>query len=162
MARCAKEVIKMKKEKVNMDIRFMTIDDLDDVMEVEEKSFTVPWKREAFINEIEKNHFSTYIAVEDEGRVIGYCGVWLVVDEAHITNVAVLPGYRGQGLGELLMRKIMEVSIEFGARVMTLEVRKSNEAAQRLYRKLGFQNGGIRKRYYSDNQEDALVMWVNL
>ncbi|MFD2680026.1 ribosomal protein S18-alanine N-acetyltransferase [Bacillus seohaeanensis] len=152
----------MKKEKVNMDIRFMTIDDLDDVMEVEEKSFSVPWKREAFINEIEKNHFSTYIVVEDEGKVIGYCGVWLVIDEAHITNVAVLPSYRGQGLGELLMRKIMEVSIEFGARVMTLEVRKSNETAQQLYRKLGFQNGGIRKRYYSDNQEDALVMWVNL
>ena len=145
-----------------MDIRFMTIDDLDAVMEIEHESFTIPWSREAFINEIQQNHLSTYIVMEDDQRVVGYCGVWLVVDEAHITNVAVLPSYRGLGLGEGLMRKIMDIAKEVGARVMTLEVRVSNQAAQHLYRKLGFQDGGIRKRYYSDNQEDALVMWVNL
>ncbi|WP_064091180.1 ribosomal protein S18-alanine N-acetyltransferase [Rossellomorea aquimaris] len=145
-----------------MDIRFMTIDDLDAVMEIEHESFTIPWNRDAFINEIQQNHLSTYIVIEDEQRVVGYCGVWLVVDEAHITNVAVLPSYRGLGLGEDLMRRIMDIAKEVGARVMTLEVRVSNQAAQHLYRKLGFQDGGIRKRYYSDNQEDALVMWVNL
>ncbi|MEW4309449.1 ribosomal protein S18-alanine N-acetyltransferase [Rossellomorea marisflavi] len=140
----------------------MTVDDVDAVMEIEEQSFTVPWSRESFISEMEENHLSMYIVIEDEGRIAGYCGVWMVVDEAHITNVAVLPSHRGKGYGELLMRKIMEMTIESGARVMTLEARVSNVPAQSLYRKLGFQNGGIRKRYYSDNQEDALVMWVNL
>ncbi|WP_254871006.1 ribosomal protein S18-alanine N-acetyltransferase [Bacillus sp. Marseille-Q1617] len=145
-----------------MEIRFMTVDDLDAVMEIEHRSFSIPWSREAFYNEIEQNHLSTYLVVEDGERVAGYCGVWLVVDEAHITNVAVLPDYRGQGLGEALMQRIMDISKKVGARVMTLEVRVSNKAAQGLYRKMGFQDGGIRKRYYSDNQEDALVMWVNL
>ncbi|MGR3762487.1 ribosomal protein S18-alanine N-acetyltransferase [Rossellomorea sp. NS-SX7] len=145
-----------------MEIRFMTVDDLDAVMEIEHRSFSIPWSREAFYNEIEQNHLSTYLVAEDGEHVAGYCGVWLVVDEAHITNVAVLPDYRGQGLGEALMQKIMEISKKVGARVMTLEVRVSNKAAQGLYRKMGFQDGGIRKRYYSDNQEDALVMWVNL
>ncbi|KMK90772.1 ribosomal-protein-alanine N-acetyltransferase [Rossellomorea marisflavi] len=145
-----------------MEIRFMTVDDVDAVMEIEEQSFTVPWSREAFISEMEENHLSMYIVIEDEGQIAGYCGVWIVVDEAHITNVAVLPSHRGKGYGELLMRKIMEMAIESGARVMTLEARVSNVPAQSLYRKLGFQDGGIRKRYYSDNQEDALVMWVNL
>lgn len=145
-----------------MEIRFMTVDDLDAVMEIEHRSFSIPWSREAFYNEIEQNHLSTYLVVEDGECVAGYCGVWLVVDEAHITNVAVLPDYRGQGMGEALMQKIMEISKKVGARVMTLEVRVSNKAAQGLYRKMGFQDGGIRKRYYSDNQEDALVMWVNL
>ncbi|USK92512.1 ribosomal protein S18-alanine N-acetyltransferase [Rossellomorea marisflavi] len=145
-----------------MEIRFMTVDDVDAVMEIEEQSFTVPWSREAFISEMEENHLSMYIVIEDEGQIAGYCGVWIVVDEAHITNVAILPSHRGKGYGELLMRKIMEMAIESGARVMTLEARVSNVPAQSLYRKLGFQDGGIRKRYYSDNQEDALVMWVNL
>ncbi len=145
-----------------MDIRFMTVEDLEAVMNIENQSFSIPWSRDAFLNEIEHNHLSTYLVAEDEEQVVGYCGVWLVVDEAHITNVAVLPDYRGRGLGEGLMRKIMGISSEFGARTMTLEVRVSNAAAQHVYRKLGFQDGGIRKRYYSDNQEDALVMWVNL
>ncbi|WP_235860242.1 ribosomal protein S18-alanine N-acetyltransferase [Rossellomorea aquimaris] len=145
-----------------MEIRFMTVDDLDAVMEIEHCSFSIPWTREAFYNEIEQNHLSTYLVVEDGESIAGYCGVWLVVDEAHITNVAVLPDYRGKGLGEALMKGIMEIAKEVGARVMTLEVRVSNEAAKGLYRKMGFQDGGIRRRYYSDNQEDALVMWVNL
>ncbi|TMU82745.1 ribosomal-protein-alanine N-acetyltransferase [Bacillus sp. BHET2] len=140
----------------------MTVEDLDAVMDIENQSFSIPWSRDAFLNEIEHNHLSTYLVAEDEEQVVGYCGVWLVVDEAHITNVAVLPDYRGRGMGEGLMRKIMGIASEFGARVMTLEVRVSNAAAQHVYRKLGFQDGGIRKRYYSDNQEDALVMWVNL
>ncbi|BCB02111.1 ribosomal protein S18-alanine N-acetyltransferase [Bacillus sp. KH172YL63] len=145
-----------------MDIRFMTVDDLDAVMAIENQSFSIPWSRDAFLNEIEQNHLSTYLVAEEDERVVGYCGVWLVVDEGHITNVAVLPDYRGRGVGEALMRKLMDVAGECGARTMTLEVRVTNGAAQHLYRKLGFQDGGIRKRYYSDNQEDALVMWVNL
>jgi [ribosomal protein S18]-alanine N-acetyltransferase len=141
--------------------RMMNVDDIDQVMEVEHKSFTLPWSRESFYNEIIKNQFAVYLVLEDEGRVIGYCGVWIVIDEAHITNIALLPEYRGRKLGEALLRKVIEVAIERGAKTMTLEVRMSNLIAQSLYRKLGFQGGAIRKRYYTDNQEDALVMWVN-
>ena len=80
--------------------RMMNVDDIDQVMEVEHKSFTLPWSRESFYNEIINNQFAVYLVIEDEGRVIGYCGVWLVVDEAHITNIALLPEYRGRKLGE--------------------------------------------------------------
>nr|WP_111646487.1 ribosomal protein S18-alanine N-acetyltransferase [Anoxybacillus vitaminiphilus] len=147
-----------------MEITFrqMTLDDLDDVLKIEHASFTLPWSRESFYNELVHNKYSNYIVMEWNGQVIGYCGMWLVIDEAHITNVAVLPEFRGKKLGEALMRKAMETAKERGAKTMTLEVRVSNHVAQSLYRKLGFLNGGIRKQYYTDNQEDALVMWVNL
>ena len=81
-------------------------------------------------------------------KLVGYCGVWIVIDEAHITNIAILPGYRGKRLGEALMRKVIEIVKERGAKTMTLEVRVSNMIAQSLYRKFGFQAGGIRKGYY--------------
>ena len=142
--------------------RYMRDEDIDQVLEVEHASFTTPWSREAFYNEIHKNKFAVYIVLEDDNKIIGYCGTWVVIDEAHVTNVAILPGYRGKKMGEALMNKLMSVSREMGARTMTLEVRVTNHVAQSLYRKLGFQNGGIRKNYYSDNQEDALIMWVNL
>ncbi|MEH7356698.1 ribosomal protein S18-alanine N-acetyltransferase [Neobacillus drentensis] len=142
--------------------RYMRDEDIDQVLEVEHASFSTPWSREAFYNEIHKNKFAVYIVLEEDNKIIGYCGNWVVIDEAHVTNVAILPGYRGKKLGEALMNKLMSVSREMGARTMTLEVRVTNHVAQSLYRKLGFQNGGIRKNYYSDNQEDALIMWVNL
>ncbi|MFJ7729466.1 ribosomal protein S18-alanine N-acetyltransferase [Neobacillus sp. NPDC097160] len=142
--------------------RQMREEDIDQVLEVEHASFSMPWSREAFYNELYNNKFAVYIVLEEDDRIIGYCGTWVVIDEAHVTNVAILPGYRGKKLGEALMSKLMSVSREMGARTMTLEVRVTNHVAQSLYRKLGFQNGGIRKNYYSDNQEDALIMWVNL
>ncbi|KAB2329356.1 ribosomal-protein-alanine N-acetyltransferase [Cytobacillus depressus] len=142
--------------------RFLNENDVNELFEIEQASFTLPWTKEAFHNEFLQNKFAIYIGLEDEGKVIGYCGVWVVIDEAHITNVAVLPEYRGKKLGEALMKQVMEVASEKGAKSMTLEVRVSNHIAQSLYRKLGFQDGAIRKKYYLDNQEDALVMWVNL
>lgn len=142
--------------------RNMTVDDLDEVMEVEVNSFTIPWSREAFFNELTKNQFAQYLIVEVDQRVVGYCGVWIIIDEAHITNIALLPEYRGMKLGEALMAKVMEMAREMGAMRVTLEVRVSNERAQNLYRKFGFEEGAIRKQYYTDNMEDALVMWVNL
>jgi [ribosomal protein S18]-alanine N-acetyltransferase len=142
--------------------RNMTVDDLDEVMEVEVNSFTIPWSREAFFNELTKNQFAQYLIVEVDQRVVGYCGVWIIIDEAHITNIALLPEYRGLKLGEALMAKVMELAREMGAIRVTLEVRVSNERAQNLYRKFGFEEGAIRKQYYTDNMEDALVMWVNL
>jgi len=139
----------------------MEVDDIDQVMVIEHESFTIPWSRESFYNELVQNLFAVYLVIEVQGRVVGYCGVWVVIDEAHITNVALLPEYRGKKLGEALMRKVIEVVKEKGAKTMTLEVRMTNMVAQSLYRKLGFQGGAVRKGYYSDNQEDALVMWVN-
>ncbi|MBB5326321.1 ribosomal-protein-alanine N-acetyltransferase [Anoxybacillus tepidamans] len=147
-----------------MEIKFrpMTLGDIDGVLAIEKASFTLPWSREAFYNELVHNRYAQYVVMEHDGRIIGYCGMWVVIDEAHITNVAVLPEYRGKKLGEALMRTMMDTAKQLGAVTMTLEVRVSNYVAQSLYRKLGFLNGGIRKGYYPDNQEDALVMWVNL
>lgn len=142
-------------------LRRMTVEDLDQIMVVEHESFTVPWSKEAFYNELTKNKYALYTVAVIGDRVVGYCGMWLVLDEAHITNIALLPQYRGMKLGETLMRHVIETAKEHGAKSMTLEVRVSNTIAQSLYRKFGFQAGGLRKGYYSDNHEDALVMWVN-
>ena len=142
--------------------RFMREEDIDQVLEVEHASFTTPWSREAFFNEIHNNKFAVYIVLEENDKIIGYCGTWIVIDEAHVTNIAILPEFRGKKLGGALLAKLMTTAREMGAKSMTLEVRVTNHVAQSLYRKFGFQNGGIRKKYYSDNQEDALIMWVNL
>jgi len=142
--------------------RYMREEDIDQVLEVEHASFTTPWSREAFYNEIHNNKFAVYLVLEEDDKIIGYCGTWIVIDEAHVTNIAILPEFRGKKLGEALLAKLMLTACGMGARTMTLEVRVTNHVAQSLYRKFGFQNGGIRKNYYSDNQEDALIMWVNL
>lgn len=142
--------------------RYLKEEDIDQILKIEELSFATPWTRQSFENELKLNQFAVYLVLEKEGQILGYCGMWLIVDEAHITNIAVLPEFRGQKLGEAILRMIMEVAKKKGAKTMTLEVRVSNTVAQSLYRKLGFMNGGIRKNYYTDNYEDALVMWVTL
>ncbi|MDP4105674.1 MAG: ribosomal protein S18-alanine N-acetyltransferase [Bacillota bacterium] len=142
--------------------RFMREEDIDQVLEIEHRSFTTPWSREAFYNELNMNKFAVYIVLEVDKKVVGYCGVWVVIDEAHITNIAILPEYRGRKFGEALMQNLFDVAKTMGAKSMTLEVRVTNYVAQALYRKFGFQKGGLRKNYYTDNQEDALVMWVKL
>ena len=144
------------------EFRYMTVADIDNVFFIETISFPTPWSKEAFYNELTQNRFAKYIVIQYEEELVGYCGVWIVVDEAHITNIAILPEYRGRKLGETLLTKVMEEARKMGATSMTLEVRVTNVVAQYLYRKLGFQNGAIRKKYYTDNQEDALVMWVKL
>ncbi|ADL08621.1 ribosomal protein S18-alanine N-acetyltransferase [Thermosediminibacter oceani] len=149
-------------EREKVTIELMKLEDLDRVIEIEKLSFTNPWSRNAFAAELTDNHFSTYIVAKFNGSVVGYAGMWLVVDEAHVTNVAVLPEYRGRGIGELLMRSLMDIARGSGARRMTLEVRKSNYVAQNLYSKLGFEPMGIRPGYYSDNREDAVIMWADL
>lgn len=142
--------------------RFMREEDIDQVLEIEHASFATPWSREAFYNELNMNKFAIYIVLEIDKKVVGYCGVWIVVDEAHVTNIAILPDYRGKKLGDALMQNLFEIAKTMGAKSMTLEVRVTNYIAQSLYRKFGFQNGGLRKNYYTDNHEDALVMWVRL
>ncbi|ANU16220.1 ribosomal-protein-alanine N-acetyltransferase [Planococcus maritimus] len=141
--------------------RKMTIQDVNAVYEIEKQSFTLAWTKEAFEQEMLKNEFAYYVLGETAEGVIGYCGMWLVMDEAHITNIAISPQQRGNKYGEALMREAMDQARAQGAKLMTLEARVSNIAALNLYKKLGFQNGGIRKGYYTDNQEDAIVMWVN-
>ncbi|CDQ20356.1 [SSU ribosomal protein S18P]-alanine acetyltransferase [Halobacillus karajensis] len=143
-------------------IRKMTIDDVEGVMAVEEASFAVPWSADTFHKEIDDNPYAHYYVVEKEGRIIGYCGLWLIIDEAHITNIAIHPEQRGNKYGERLFRHTCKEAIEHGAIQLSLEVRVSNTAAQHMYRKFGMVPGGIRKRYYTDNGEDALVMWVGL
>lgn len=142
--------------------RKMTLDDLPDVMKIEQDAFATPWTEEAFRNELTNNMFAQYMAMEYKGQVIGYTGMWIIVDEAHITNIAILSPYRGLGLGKLLMHEVQRTASFLGAVRMTLEVRESNEIAQRLYRQFGFVNAGVRPRYYSDNNEDAIIMWADL
>lgn len=143
--------------------RKMAEKDVQAVHEIEIASFPTPWTLDSFYYEMRENNFAHYIVAEDElGNIVGFCGMWVVIDSAQITNVAVSQTVRGQGIGEGLMREAMRIAKEANVDVMSLEVRVSNIVAQNLYRKLGFQDGGIRKGYYTDNQEDALVLWVNL
>ena len=143
--------------------RKMTPDDVEAVYAIELATFPSPWTLDSFHYEMQENQFAHYtVAVNDTAKIIGFCGMWIVIDSAQITNVAVLPEARGLGIGEALMRESMKVAKEGGADIMSLEVRVTNTVAQNLYRKLEFQDGGIRKGYYTDNGEDALVMWVNL
>ncbi|MDP4553588.1 ribosomal protein S18-alanine N-acetyltransferase [Alkalihalobacillus macyae] len=142
--------------------RSMTVEDIEAVMRIEKATFPTPWSRTAFYNEVVINHFATYLLLEVGEEVAGYCGVWVIIDEAHITNIALHPDYRGMKLGEALLKRAIDFAKSRGALKMTLEVRVSNTIAQNLYRKYGFEEGSIRKNYYTDNQEDALVMWVKL
>ena len=97
----------------------------------------------------------------DLASIVGFAGLWLMVDEAHITTIAMHPDYRRHGLGELMLASLIDIAYNIGAKWVTLEVRVSNYAAQNLYRKYGFREAGLRHRYYSDNQEDALIMWTD-
>ena len=138
-------------------IRRMTMNDVDGVAEVEAATFPTPWSRDAFASEM-KNVAARYLVAEKDGRVIGYAGAWIILDESHITNIAVLKDERGQGIGRRLTHGLLQYLSNLGAAYATLEVRKSNEVAQNLYKSLGFIKLGVRKRYYEDNGEDALIM----
>ena len=142
--------------------RQMVATDIDAVVETEVDVFPTPWTAEIFAHELDGNDYAKYIVAELEEAVIGHVGMWVVLDDCHITNVAVRKELQGQGIGEALMRQAMNLCRNNGVRTMSLEVRTGNKTAQNLYRKLGFEPGGIRKNYYSDDHEDALVMWVEL
>ena len=142
--------------------RRMTPGDVEAVHAIELATFPTPWTLDSFHYEMRENQYAHYLVAEDETGIIGFCGMWLVIDAAQITNVAVVERMRGKKIGEALMKEAMRVAREGNMDIMSLEVRVTNVVAQNLYRKLGFQDGGIRKGYYTDNGEDALVMWVNL
>lgn len=150
-------------ERINEElvVDLMQMKDLDDVIKVESRCFKTSWSRYSFVHELKYSKFSYYLVVRHRGKVIGYGGMWIIIDEAHVTNIGVLPEYRGQGIGELLMRSLIAGAKARGAKRMTLEVRKSNYIAQNLYSKLGFEPAGIRRGYYIDDSEDAVIMWMD-
>lgn len=132
--------------------------DFPTVWDIECKSFISPWDKELLEKDIFKNPFARYLCIETDGRVIGFAGVWLKLEEAHLMTLAVSESERRMGAGELLMKQLIALSGNSGCMYMELECRESNTAAQRLYKKLGFIRVGRRKGYYSDTGEDALVM----
>jgi ribosomal-protein-alanine N-acetyltransferase len=136
----------------------MTLDDVAAVHEIERLSFSTPWPAHAFEQELRGNRLARYIVARAGDRVVGFAGLWLMVDEGHVTTFGVHPDWRRQGIGRQLLLNLAELSSAIGARRMTLEVRVSNEAAQALYRGFGFEIAGRRARYYTDDGEDALVM----
>lgn len=141
-------------------IEDMRIEDIDAVQEVERASFPVPWPANAFRHELTQNRNAHYIVAREGERIVGYAGLWMSLDEAHITTFAVLPDHRRRRIGERMLVAIFDKSASLGAEWLTLEVRASNMPAQRLYQKYGFRPAGIRRRYYSDNNEDAIIMWT--
>jgi ribosomal-protein-alanine N-acetyltransferase len=140
-------------------IEAMKLSDLDQIIEIEQASFTTPWSRQSFLHELLENERAIYLVYRDLDRIWGYIGMWVVMDEGHITNLAVHPTCRRKGVGRRLILRLEEVARENGVRHLTLEVRKTNYSAQELYRQLGFVPMGIRRQYYLDNQEDAIIMW---
>ena len=140
-------------------IRIAEERDIYPMAELDKICFSIPWSQKAFEQEIMENQQALYLVAENEGQIIGYAGLWGILEEGHITNVAVHPDYRCKGLGELLVSKLIEISKDKGIDKYTLEVRVSNYEAIALYRKLGFQPAGRRLNYYEDVGEDALIMW---
>lgn len=138
-------------------LRKMTLQDINEIMKIEPKCFTLPWSRESYLGEL-KNNFATYLVCDYEGEIAGYGGIWVVFEDAHITNVAVDPDYRQFGMGTALMEELEQVARDKKAQQILLEVRPSNEAALAMYRKLGYFPTGLRHAYYSDNGEDAIIM----
>jgi len=143
---------------VNVTFEKMRLEHLNDILKIEKLSFPSPWSRSSFLYEITQNQFACYIVAMAEEKVAGYGGMWLIMDEAHITNVAVHPDYRMNRIGTALMKELIRLASLMGATRMTLEVRPSNTAARRLYASLGFKDVGLRKRYYTDTNEDAIIM----
>ena len=139
-------------------IRRMGPADVDQVTGIEQATFAVPWSRESFQREMEKNVAARYLVAEKGDSVIGYAGAWVILDECHITNIAVSEPERGKGIGRMLVEALMQYVSNLGAAYATLEVRVSNTRAIHLYESLGFIRMGRRKRYYEDNGEDAWLM----
>lgn len=146
---------------VKHSIRLMGTKDLDQVMEVEKSCFKIPWTRHMFEDEL-FNLNAHYMVIEVNGKITGYLGFWKIMDEAHITNIAIHNEYRRLGYGKALIAAMLSKVKELEIIAITLEVRVSNLAAISLYESFGFVSSGVRYSYYSDNNEDALIMWLKL
>lgn len=136
----------------------MRLEDLPSIHAIELASFTAPWPPHAYQSELASNRLAHYLVARVGDEIAAYAGMWLMVDEAHITTFAVHPAWRRQRIGERLLLALLDVALDRGAHEATLEVRLSNLPARKLYEKYGFRPVGLRPRYYSDNGEDALIM----
>ena len=139
-------------------VRRMTLEDVPQVHAIETATFPTPWSEQSFIDEMTKNVCARYMVAEEDGHVIAFAGAWMILDEGHITNIAVSAPHRGKGVGKAVTDALKQYAANLGVQYMTLEVRRSNLVAQNMYKKLGFIELGYRKRYYEDNGEDALLM----
>lgn len=144
-----------------MQVELMNKSHIDGIMEIEKDSFAIPWSRASVEKEL-RNNLAIYAVVKENDKVVGYGGMWHVVNEGHVTNIAVHKDYRRKGIGNIIVNKLIEIAEEKEMIGLTLEVRKSNVPALELYRKNGFKLEGIRPEYYEDNKEDAYIMWKYL
>jgi len=133
--------------------------DLEAVLRIDKRCFPTPWLPGAFLTEL-SNRAASYLVARCGEEIVGYGGQWVIMDEAHITTLAVAPEFQGRRIGERLLIAMIEEAILQNASHITLEVRESNRVAQCLYRKYGFHEAAIRKSYYTDNGENAIVMWA--
>jgi ribosomal-protein-alanine N-acetyltransferase len=143
---------------MSVEIRRMTVEDVPAVAELDRMSFTLPWPQRSFHFEVTSNPAARCFVAVNNARIVGALVAWLLVDEVHVATLAVHPEFRRQGIAQALMRSVLRLGAQEGARSSFLEVRASNEAAQALYKKFGYEQAGIRKRYYKDNDEDAILM----
>ena len=133
--------------------------DIDAVLDISSLSFAVCWSKSSYIQEL-TNPVAKYFVAKIDDKVVGFAGTWIVLDESHITNIAVHPNYRKQGIASKLLKELLNHCKRKGCVAYTLEVRSSNAAAKALYEKHSFKQDGIRKGYYEDNKEDAVIMWL--
>ncbi len=138
----------------------MAASDIATVTRIERACFSTVWPSDAFYNELSTNKLAHYFVGRFENRVVAYGGVWVILEDSHVTTLAVDPNYRRRRFGEILLLRLIDEAIDRGAAWMTLEVRESNVAAQQLYRKYGFTTVTMRTGYYSDDNESALIMWA--
>ena len=143
----------------NLEIREFNINDIEELYEVELTSFTDPWSKESFKEEL-NNEIAHYLVGSINNKVVAYIGAWFILDEAHITNVAVKSDFRRQKIAKQLITAFIVLAKKHQITSITLEVRASNIPAQSLYQQFGFEKQGLRKRYYADNNEDAIIMWL--
>lgn len=136
--------------------------DLPAILQIEEQCFSTPWSYESLYHDILENKLACYLVGEMDGVVCGYMGIWNIVDEGHITNVAVAPMYRRRHIASMLLDEMLDICGKAGIKKFTLEVRYSNKAAQALYRGKGFTEAGLRKGYYEAEGEDAIIMWKGM
>ena len=148
----------VKRPPLSLRVEQMSLGDLDAVHRIEQASFISPWPPHAYQSELESNRLAHYLVARVVETVVAYGGMWLMVDEAHITTFAVHPAWRRQKIGERLLVAFLDIAMDRGAHEATLEVRLSNLPARKLYEKYGFRPVGLRPRYYSDDNEDALIM----
>ena len=139
----------------------MTAEDIENVVQIEAEAYGEHhWSKSSFYDEMQNNLAKYYVAKTSDGELVGYAGTWHIIDEGHITTIAVKKSHLRQHIGEAIIVKILEDCYSAGIKYLTLEVRVSNEPAIALYTKYGFNSLGTRKGYYQDNNEDALIMWT--